>query len=57
MIRRLPPRGRDRIRPLLRRLERAVDGLNAILVVVALGLALLDLSVAAALELPHLPLR
>ena len=57
MIRRLSPRGRDRIRPLLRRLERAVDGLNAILVVVALGLALLDLSVAAALELPHLPLR
>jgi hypothetical protein len=42
----------NRLRHILQRLERTADDLNPVLVVVVIGLALLDLSVFAALELP-----
>jgi hypothetical protein len=41
----------------LQRIERAADALNPFLVVIVIGLAMLDISVFAALEWPRLPLR
>ncbi|HXP06438.1 MAG TPA: hypothetical protein VN808_20155 [Stellaceae bacterium] len=43
--------------PFLRRLERVAEELNPVLIVIVIGLALLDFSVFAALELRNLPLR
>ncbi len=43
--------------PLLRRLDDAAEHLNPILIVIVIGLAILNFSVFAALELRNLPLR
>jgi hypothetical protein len=44
------------MQPLLRRLDAAAENLNPFLIVIVIGLAILDLSVFAALELRNLPL-
>ena len=41
----------------LRRLDRVAENLNPVLIVIVIGLAILDFSVFAALELRQLPLR
>ncbi|HEU0216978.1 MAG TPA: hypothetical protein VFQ90_09975 [Stellaceae bacterium] len=46
-----------RLRDLVRRIERAADAVNPFLVVIAIGLAMLDISVFAALEWPRLPVH
>jgi hypothetical protein len=44
--------GQDRLRePLTRRLERAADDLNPILIIIVIGLAILNFSVFTALRL------
>jgi hypothetical protein len=43
--------------PLLRRLDRIAEDINPVLIALIIGLAILDLSVFAALELRNLPLR
>ena len=43
-----------RLRDMLQRIERAADALNPFLVVIIIGLAILDASVFAALELHRL---
>jgi hypothetical protein len=45
-----PPRGE-----LLRRLDRAAENLNPLLLIIVVGLIILNLSVFAALELSRLP--
>jgi hypothetical protein len=44
------------MQPLLRRLDRVAEDINPVLMVLIIGLAILDLSVFAALELRNLPL-
>jgi hypothetical protein len=46
-----------RLRDMWQRVERTADVLNPFLVVIVIGLALLDVSVFAALEWPRLPVR
>jgi hypothetical protein len=46
-----------RLRDMLQRIERAADILNPFLVVIVIGLAMLDISVFAALVWPRLPVR
>jgi hypothetical protein len=55
MSRRARPQGQHLARPLLRRLDRATENLNPILIVLSVGLAILYCSVFAALHLapPH----
>jgi hypothetical protein len=49
------PRREDRLRPILHRLDRAARDLNPILIVLAVGLALLYTSVYLALRLSPAP--
>jgi hypothetical protein len=48
---------RHRLRDVLQRTECAADALSPFLVVIVIGLALLDISVFAALEWPRLSVR
>jgi hypothetical protein len=53
----LPPsHGERQPGEMLRRLERAAENLNPILIIIVIGLVIMDLSVFAALELRQLPL-
>jgi hypothetical protein len=54
-MRRVLSRGERRRGEILRRLDRAAESLNPILLVMIMGLVILDLSVFAALELSRLP--
>ena len=55
MMKRLSPRNRLLIKELLRRIDRMAGELNAFLVVVAIGLAMLDLAYAAQKFVDALP--
>jgi hypothetical protein len=46
-----------RLREMPRRIEQTADELNPFLLVIVIGLAILDCTVLAALELPRLSLR
>jgi hypothetical protein len=56
-MRRAPPPQDRRGEAILRRLDRVAGDLNPILLATTIGLAILDFSVFAALELSRLPLR
>ena len=56
-MRRAPPHGDGWQRQILHRFERSSEDLNPILLLIVIGLAILDFSVFAALELSRLPLR
>ena len=45
------------LRPFLRRLDRVAEDSNPVLIIIIIGLAILNCSVFAALELRNLPLR